>query len=101
MFMSSNRVLVTGGAGYIGSHTCKALVRAGYAPVVYDNLVNGHEWAVRWGPLEIGDIANRAQLDQVIVKYKPSAVMHLAAHAPSILTGLLIFIISMKLLMPM
>jgi len=43
-------VLVTGGAGYIGSHTCKALAAAGHRPVVYDNLSNGHHWAAKWGP---------------------------------------------------
>ena len=74
-------VLVTGGAGYIGSHACKALFQAGYRPVVYDNLVAGHKWAVKWGPLEVGDIADRNRLDEVIVKYKPSAVMHFAAFA--------------------
>jgi UDP-glucose 4-epimerase len=49
-------VLVTGGAGYVGSHACKALARAGYTPVTYDNLGSGHRWAVRWGVLEVGDI---------------------------------------------
>ena len=74
-------VLVTGGAGYIGSHACKALAQAGYTPVAYDNLVYGHEWAVKWGPLEVADIADRARLDDVIAKYEPSAVMHFAAYA--------------------
>lgn len=74
-------ILVTGGAGYIGSHTCKALAKAGYLPVVYDNLVYGHEWAVKWGPLEKGDIADRTRLDEIITKYRPSAVMHFAAYA--------------------
>jgi len=48
--VADNAVLVTGGAGYIGSHACKALARAGYLPVAYDSLVYGHESAVRWGP---------------------------------------------------
>jgi UDP-arabinose 4-epimerase len=74
-------VLVTGGAGYIGSHACKALARAGYLPVTYDSLVYGHEWAVRWGPLERGDILDRTRLDQVVAHYKPCAVMHFAAFA--------------------
>ena len=76
-----NSVLVTGGAGYIGSHTCKALSRAGYAPVTYDNLVHGHEWAVKWGPLEKGDILDTSRLSEVISAYKPSAVVHFAAFA--------------------
>ena len=76
-----NAVLVTGGAGYIGSHACKALSKAGYLPVTYDNLVYGHEWAVKWGPFEKGDILDRGRLDEVIAKYKPMAVMHFAAFA--------------------
>ena len=52
--MAKLTVLVTGGAGYIGSHVCKALGRAGYQPVVFDNLRYGHEWAVKWGPLVRG-----------------------------------------------
>lgn len=74
-------ILVTGGAGYIGSHACKALAQEGYTPVSYDNLVYGHRWAVRWGPLEEGDIADRARLDAVIQRYRPAAVMHFAAYA--------------------
>lgn len=74
-------VLVTGGAGYIGSHACKALAAAGYLPVAYDNMVHGHDWAVQWGPLEVGDIADRARLDCVISRYQPAAVMHFAAYA--------------------
>jgi len=74
-------VLVTGGAGYIGAHACKALARAGYLPVAYDNLLHGHEWAVRWGPLERGDILDRARLDEVIARWKPTAIMHFAAFA--------------------
>src|SRR5436190_13610064 len=74
-------VLVTGGAGYIGSHACKLLAKAGYLPVTYDSLVHGHEWAVKWGPLERGDILDRARLDEIIEKYNPSTVMHFAAFA--------------------
>jgi len=74
-------VLVTGGAGYIGSHACKALAAAGYRPVCYDNLVYGHPWAVRWGPLEHGDIADRDRLDAVLSRHRPVAVMHFAAYA--------------------
>lgn len=72
-------VLVIGGAGYVGSHTCKALKLAGYTPITYDNLSNGHEWAVKWGPLERGDIRDRARLDEVIAQYKPIGVLHFAA----------------------
>lgn len=74
-------VLVTGGAGYIGSHACKALAHAGYLPVSYDSLEHGHAEAVRWGPLEQGNIADRARLDEVIARYRPVAVMHFAAYA--------------------
>lgn len=76
-----NNILVTGGAGYIGSHTCKALATAGYVPVTFDNLVYGHEWAVRWGPLVRGNILDRAALDRTIEAYRPRAVMHFAAFA--------------------
>jgi UDP-arabinose 4-epimerase len=72
-------ILVTGGAGFIGSHACKALARSGYEPVTLDNLSYGHEWAVKWGPLVVGDIADRAMLDNVFETYRPSAVMHFAA----------------------
>lgn len=75
------KILVTGGAGYIGSHACKALATNGYEPISYDNLVYGHEWAVQWGPLEVGDIADRNRLEEVFKKYNPSAVMHFAAYA--------------------
>jgi UDP-arabinose 4-epimerase len=78
--MSMN-ILVTGGAGYIGSHACKALAQAGYTPVSYDSLVQGHRWAVRWGPLEVGDITDSIRLNEVISKYQPVAVMHFAAYA--------------------
>ncbi len=78
---NTKNVLVTGGAGYIGSHACKALHLAGYQPIACDNLVYGHPWAVRWGPLEQGDIADRAWLDILIERYRPMAVMHFAAYA--------------------
>ncbi len=73
-------VLVTGGAGYIGSHACKALAAAGHLPVVYDNLENGHEWAVQWGPFDIGDIRERARLDAVFPRHRPDAVMHFSGY---------------------
>ncbi len=77
----SGHVLVTGGAGYIGSHTCKALAAAGYTPVTYDNLSIGNRWAVRWGPLEIGDIGDIARLGEVFRRYDPVGVIHFAALA--------------------
>ncbi len=72
-------VLVTGGAGYIGSHACKALKAAGFNPVTFDNLVTGWEDAVKFGPFEKGDLLDRARLDEVFAKHKPVAVMHFAA----------------------
>ncbi|RYG91382.1 UDP-glucose 4-epimerase GalE [Loktanella sp. IMCC34160] len=72
-------VLVTGGAGYIGSHTCKVLKAAGYVPVTYDNLVTGWRDAVKFGPFEEGDLLDRARLDEVFAAYSPAAVMHFAA----------------------
>jgi UDP-arabinose 4-epimerase len=75
------KVLVTGGAGYIGSHTCKALAAAGHTPVVLDNLSAGHRSAVKWGPLVIGDIADRALLRRTLRRFEIGAVIHFAAHA--------------------
>jgi UDP-glucose 4-epimerase len=72
-------VLVTGGAGYIGSHACKALRAAGYVPVTYDSFVTGWRDAVKFGPLEEGDLSDRARLDAVFDKWQPVAVMHFAA----------------------
>lgn len=72
-------VLVTGGAGYIGSHACKVLRAAGYVPVTYDNLSTGWEDAVKFGPFEKGDLTDRAKLDEVFARYQPVAVMHFAA----------------------
>lgn len=74
-------ILVTGGAGYIGSHVCKALAEAGYIPVTFDNLVFGHRWAVRWGPFIEGDILDRQALDRAFREFDPAAVMHFAAFA--------------------
>lgn len=75
-----SNILVTGGAGYIGSHACKALSQTGYTPICYDNLERGHAWAVKWGPLERGDILDRKRLDEVFQKHKPEAVMHFAGY---------------------
>ena len=73
-------VLVVGGAGFIGSHVCKALKRAGFCPVVYDNLENGHSWAVQWGPLIEGDLQDPATLRRAFEKYQPKGVIHLASY---------------------
>ncbi|HEY3697181.1 MAG TPA: UDP-glucose 4-epimerase GalE [Phenylobacterium sp.] len=75
------RVLVTGGAGYIGSHACKALAAAGHEPIVYDNFRTGHRWAVKWGPLERGNICDASRLADVMRRWRPEAVMHFAALA--------------------
>lgn len=72
-------ILVTGGAGYIGSHACKTLAAAGYTPVTFDNLCTGWQDAVKFGPFEQGDLLDRQRLDDVFAKYQPVAVMHFAA----------------------
>ncbi len=75
------KVLVTGGAGYIGSHACKALAGSGYLPVVFDNLSQGHREFVQWGPLEVGDLCDAARIETVLREHRPVAVMHFAALA--------------------
>lgn len=72
-------VLVTGGAGYIGSHVCKALSKAGITPVTLDNLSTGHRWAVKWGPLEVGDIRDHGMVEALLRRYRITGVLHLAA----------------------
>ncbi len=79
--MSGRRVLVTGGAGYIGSHTCKMLAAHGVAPITYDNLVAGHRDAVRWGPFVQGDILDAGRLTATLAEHRPEAVIHFAAFA--------------------
>ncbi|MBP9183145.1 MAG: UDP-glucose 4-epimerase GalE [Fuscovulum sp.] len=74
-----DRVLVTGGAGYIGAHACKALARAGFVPVAFDNLSTGWAEAVKFGPLVQGDLMDRAAIDAALAEYRPVAVMHFAA----------------------
>ena len=74
-------ILVTGGAGYVGSHACKALAASGLNPIAYDNLLTGHDWAVKWEPLARGDILDRDRLEEVFHLYQPSAVLHFAAFA--------------------
>ena len=79
--LMSQPILVTGGAGYVGSHACKALAKAGYRPVVYDNLSRGHRAAVRWGPLVEGKLHDRPRLAEAMRSHRVSAVMHFAAFA--------------------
>ena len=74
-------ILVTGGAGYIGSHTCQALRRAGFDPITYDNLGRGNPEAVKWGPLEVGELTDKAHLRETLTRYRPLAVIHFAAFA--------------------
>ncbi|MFO7771583.1 MAG: UDP-glucose 4-epimerase GalE [Roseovarius gahaiensis] len=74
-----SNILVTGGAGYIGSHACKALKAAGYTPVTYDNLSTGWEDAAKFGPFEQGDLTDRERLDQIFAAYQPTAILHFAA----------------------
>ena len=71
-------ILVTGGAGYVGSHVCKLLAAKGFSPVAVDCLSRGHEWAVKWGPLERVDLTDEAHLKEVIRQHRPIGVMHLA-----------------------
>ena len=77
----SNKILVTGGAGYIGSHTCKLLKARGFEPVVYDNLSRGHSWAIQWGPLVKGDLQETERIARTLVEHKIQAVIHFAAYA--------------------
>lgn len=77
--MGEQKVLVTGGAGYVGSHACKALKQAGFIPVTFDNLVTGWQDAVKFGPFERGDLLNKADVDRAFKEHAPVAVMHFAA----------------------
>lgn len=81
--MSLGTILVTGGAGYVGSHACKALHRFGYKPVVVDNLSTGHERFVRWGPLLRIDIRNTGELVQAMRDCSPAAILDFAGSAGS------------------
>ena len=74
-------ILIVGGAGYIGSQTAKRVAQAGLEPVVFDNLVHGHKWAVKWGPFVEGDLADGALIKDVLEQYAVTAVVHFAAYA--------------------
>lgn len=74
----ADRILVTGGAGYIGSHACKALAAAGFLPVAVDDLSRGHAWAVKWGPLERLDLRDARSLREAFARHRPAAVLHFA-----------------------
>ena len=75
------RILISGGAGYIGSQTAKSLSRAGFEPVVYDNLSTGNRWAVKWGPFVEADLCDHRSLKEALKHYKVTAAIHFAAHA--------------------
>jgi len=75
------RILVTGGAGYIGSHTAKRLAAAGHEVVIFDDMSQGHEWAVKWGPLERGSLSDPSRLAEVFASRTLDAVVHFAANA--------------------
>ncbi|MFC3641004.1 UDP-glucose 4-epimerase GalE [Aquibium oceanicum] len=77
--MRVKNILVVGGAGYIGSHTCLDLHDKGYRPVVYDNLSNGHREFVQWGPFEEGDIRDTDRLEAVLARHSPDVIVHFAA----------------------
>ncbi|MGB5870941.1 MAG: UDP-glucose 4-epimerase GalE [Albidovulum sp.] len=79
--LGKHRVLVTGGAGFIGAHACKALAEAGALPVAFDNLSTGHADAARWGPLVRGDVRDRGALTSAMRQFRISTVMHFAASA--------------------
>lgn len=72
-------ILVAGGAGYIGAHTCKALADAGYTPVTIDNLSTGYEAAVRWGPLVIADIRDKVAVAETVQRHSIKSCIHFAA----------------------
>jgi UDP-glucose-4-epimerase len=81
MTETNRHILVCGGAGYIGSHMCKALARAGYVPVTFDNLSTGHRWAVKWGPLVEADLLDPGALAKVFRDHPAHAVLHFAARS--------------------
>lgn len=79
--MNQPAVLVAGGAGYVGSHVCKALAGRGYLPVVLDDLSTGHRQAVRYGPFVEADIADTEAVSAAVAQYSPAGAMHFAARS--------------------
>lgn len=77
----SRNVLVTGGAGYVGSHICKALSENGYSPITFDNLSTGHAEFVKWGPLIVGDLRNQPAIEEAFIQYDIKSAIHVAAKA--------------------
>lgn len=77
--MKNKNVLVTGGAGYVGAHTCKWLAEQGYNPIVFDNFSYGHKYAVRWGDFITGDLTQYPDINKALIKTKPIGVIHCAA----------------------
>lgn len=76
-----DKIVVFGGAGYIGSHTCKCLAEQGFQPIVFDNLSEGHRHFVKWGPLVEADIMDSDRVTEVLRDIQPTAIIHFAAHA--------------------
>jgi len=77
----TRNILVTGGAGYIGSHACKELAARGFTPTVFDNLSRGNRDAVKWGPLRIGDLRNKEDIRRAFADFDVCGVLHFAAYA--------------------
>jgi UDP-glucose 4-epimerase len=77
--MQNNTILVTGGAGYIGSHVCKALDKASYTPITFDNLSTGHQEFIKWGPFIHANLDDKEAIKEALNQFKPKAVMHFAA----------------------
>ena len=88
----NKKILITGGAGYVGSHICKKLSQTGFEPIVFDNLSRGNKWAVKWGELIVGDLFDKLTIDSTLEKISPVAIVHLAAFADIGESNLYLFI---------